>query len=294
MDSLDEFFLPLTAFDVSINSKNGCGVGVKKLVCVNLNCSQVFEFISCFQSFPVFKPCCPAVWPSNLQYQNHFYEFLYYGYKSGISAVEVRFPARDGTRKLEDGSVGISDGLTKILIMEGIVAFLEELEISQEDLASDTTLTSTLKSFVAVRCTYTEFRNPSHHYLHSLRSLTLFCSVFSCTPSRNFFFAVWCCLKVLLYFLTQLNQEMGYVTAEKVEPSPITIMADMNQAIKLERVLCRGGRTGTRDLLNKVVSEYNRMVTKKSHRIDSARKALIYNLPLNWLSTWSFSFPGHL
>lgn len=89
----------------------------------------------------------------------------------------------------------------------------------------------------------------------------------------------------MLYFLTQLNQEMGYVTAEKVEPSPITIMADMNQAIKLERVLCRGGRTGTRDLLNKVVSEYNRMVTKKSHRIDSARKALIYNLPLNWLST---------
>ena len=145
----------------------------------------------CFQSFPAFKLCCAAVWPSNIQYQNHFYESLYYGYKRGISAVEVRFPARDGTRKLEPASVGISDGLTKILIMVGIIAFLEELEITTEDLASDATLTSTLKSFVAVRCTYTEFRNPSHHYLHSLRSFTLFCCMHVFLhPIKNLFFVV--------------------------------------------------------------------------------------------------------
>ena len=37
-------------------------------------------------------------------------------------------------------------------------------------------------------------------------------------------------------------------------------------------------RSALRDLLNRVVASYNKDVTIRRHRIDSGRKALIYNL----------------
>ena len=83
---------------------------------------------------------------------------------------------------------------------------------------------------------------------------------------------------------------MGFVTAEKIEPSPITIMGEINQAIQVEKSFVRGGRAGLRDLLNVTVTNYNKMVTNKRHRIDSGRKALILNLPFGFkLNTFSSS-----
>ena len=235
-----------------------------------------------------FSKYCPAVWPSNIQFQNHFAEFLYYGYKPSIGVIDVRFPHRDGSRSLADGSVGITDGLTKILLMAAIVGFIEELELSETDIKNHATLTATLQSFACIKCTYQEYSNPSHHFLQALRHFashrvevfTIYFKLFLSCPTVG--------LGVVLeppspFFPRFGHQETGYTSAEKIEPSPLTVMAEIGSAIELERKMARGGRTGLRDLLIRVVSEYNRIVTKKSHRIDSGRKAMIFNL-----------FPGNI
>ena len=111
----------------------------------------------------------PADFPSNIQFQNHFSEFLAFGYKSSIGTIDVRSPARDGSRQITPGSVGVSDGQTKLLIMAAIILFLEELELTWEDVKKDASLTAALATFTSLRCCYTEFANPSHHFLHSLR-----------------------------------------------------------------------------------------------------------------------------
>lgn len=127
----------------------------------------ILHFFPCWEPFP-------AVYPSNIQFQTLFPEILAHGYRSAIGTVEARFMQRDGTRVVGAGSVGISDGQCKILTMAAIVAFLEELEISVEAVEKDKELSKVLESFVAVRCSYTDFSNPSHHFLHSLRFFASF------------------------------------------------------------------------------------------------------------------------
>lgn len=73
---------------------------------------------------------------------------------------------------------------------------------------------------------------------------------------------------------------IGYVTSEKVAPSPITILADMKCAIEIEKRQSRGARSSLKDCLNRVIADYNRSVTVKKHRVDGQRKQLIYNLRL--------------
>ena len=73
---------------------------------------------------------------------------------------------------------------------------------------------------------------------------------------------------------------MGFVTAEKNSPSPISILADIQKAVELEKKLGRGKST-LRDVLGRVVSEFNKMNANKRHRIDSGRKALLLNMLLS-------------
>lgn len=70
----------------------------------------------------------PAVFPQNNQIAQHVGEFLRDGYRSSAEAVEVKFPTVDGTRTIYPGSVGISDGFGKLLIMTGLCAIAHELE----------------------------------------------------------------------------------------------------------------------------------------------------------------------
>ena len=59
----------------------------------------------------------------------------------------------------------------------------------------------------------------------------------------------------------------------------MNIAADIGAAIAMERKSSRvGPKTPLKDLLKKCVASYNRMVTVKKHKIDSAKWALIYNL----------------
>ena len=72
---------------------------------------------------------------------------------------------------------------------------------------------------------------------------------------------------------------MGFVTAEKISPSPISIVADIQKAVELEKKLGRG-KNALRDVLGRVVSDFNKMTANKKHRIDSGRKALLLNMLL--------------
>lgn len=69
------------------------------------------------------------------------------------------------------------------------------------------------------------------------------------------------------------------MTSEKVSPSPISMFADVSMAISVEKRMGKQ-KMPLRDLLNRIVADYNRMTTIRKHRIDSNRKNLVYNL---WL-----------
>lgn len=84
-----------------------------------------------------------------------------------------------------------------------------------------------------------------------------------------------------VYFqsLALQNSEIGYVTAEKQSPNPISMAADIREAIRAEKQSGRAAaKTPLKDLLGKVVAEYNRLCTNKKHRIESQRRSLVYNL----------------
>ena len=115
----------------------------------------------------------PADFPSNQQFASHFGEFLANGYKPSRGSVDIRFDHGCGDRILKFHDVKFVDGQTKVLICLAIVAFCAELEISETQL-EDPQLSMVLQSFTSIRCTYRHFDNESDHFLHSLRSSTVF------------------------------------------------------------------------------------------------------------------------
>ncbi|CAK9015357.1 unnamed protein product [Durusdinium trenchii] len=182
--TMDEFWLPLKCFDISKDAKNGCPV---------------------VQSLDEF------------QFSIHFPEFLKQGYLCSMESIQCKFPHRDGSRTVEDHSVGFTDGQTKVLIMIAIVLFCKELEFGEKEM-QNLQLRHVLKSFESVRC------------------------------------------------------RIGYVTAEKMSPSPLSMAGDMEQAVAIERRLSRPGvKTALRDVLGRCIADYNRMTAHRRHKIDSAR-----------------------
>lgn len=81
----------------------------------------------------------------------------------------TKFPFADGSRRLEQFSVGCVDGFSKILLMLAIVSFVDELEMTPESIASSKTLSNALQTFSLVRCCYDHRESPQQHYLDSLR-----------------------------------------------------------------------------------------------------------------------------
>lgn len=173
LESMDEFYLPLTAFDFSPSAKNGCA-GFSNVqndfqICLNTNLKESDCFEPIFMGFMSFMNFATLpVYPSNTQFEAHLGEFLQNGYKVSLGNIEVKFPWRDGTRIIKNFTVGCDDGLTKLILMFAIVGFVVELELAEKD---DGTLRSLLQSFRSIRCSYTYFENPALHFLHSLRSL---------------------------------------------------------------------------------------------------------------------------
>ena len=81
---------------------------------------------------------------------------------------------------------------------------------------------------------------------------------------------------------------MGFVTSEKLTPWPLTIVSDIGQAIDLERKMNTGrAKLPLRDALSKVIAEFNKLVTVRRHRVDTARRNLCYNLRLGLQNTFN-------
>ena len=70
------------------------------------------------------------------------------------------------------------------------------------------------------------------------------------------------------------------MTAEKISPSPLTIVAELGNAIDLERKMSAKKHMPLKDVLGRVCSQFNHMVTARKHKIDSGVKAMAYNLTL--------------
>ena len=72
---------------------------------------------------------------------------------------------------------------------------------------------------------------------------------------------------------------MGFVTSEKISPSPLTIVSDLGKAIELERMMTTSrSKLPLKDALSKVIADFNKLVTVKKHRVDTSRRNLCYNL----------------
>ena len=66
-------------------------------------------------------------------------------------------------------------------------------------------------------------------------------------------------------------------------PSALEYLGHFQNAIQLEkRLLKPGASKALKDLLNPLVATYNRMTSNKKHRIDTAKRALIYNMFLSF------------
>lgn len=72
------------------------------------------------------------------------------------------------------------------------------------------------------------------------------------------------------------------MTSEKQSPSAIDFLATMQEAVQLEKRLASktSSSKALKDLLNSSIAQYNKLVTKKEHRIDGRKKIMVYNLPL--------------
>lgn len=157
-----------------------------------------------------------------------------------------------------------------------------------------------LQSFRWVRCEYTHFDNPAHHYLYALRllfqSFEYFVHsgwfrllVFYDRPKVTHF--VHDNLPLLIKILiSPCCPGIQYVSAQKQAPSAIDFLGSIKEAVSIERRLARAGApTALKDMVNKCVSAYNKMVTSRSHRIDTGIKNMITNLFFG-LTSFGFVF----
>ena len=96
---------------------------------------------------------------------------------AGAEAILTKFPLADSTRELKPFTVGLVDGFCKIMIMLGILAAIDELEISEDRLGKDAAMLSTLRSFKYIRCAYHHVENPAEHFLQALRPSEQVCDM---------------------------------------------------------------------------------------------------------------------
>ena len=75
------------------------------------------------------------------------------------------------------------------------------------------------------------------------------------------------------------GQGVQCVTAENQAPSPIDFLGAMKEAVAIEKRLSKAGVSkALRDVLSRCVGEYNRMCTRKNHKVDTPTKNMVMNL----------------
>ena len=72
------------------------------------------------------------------------------------------------------------------------------------------------------------------------------------------------------------------MTADKQAPSALDYLGTMKEAVAIEKRVAKPGMSkALKDVLGRVIAEYNRMCSNKRHRIDTEKKKLVQNLFLN-------------
>ena len=97
-------------------------------------------------------------------------------------------------------------------------------------------------------------------------------------------FSVWSSLWALCHAIQSFLSfsGLGHVTSDKQIPSALEYFGHFKNAVSIEkRLLKPGASKALRDILNLLVAQYNKMTTNKKHRIDTAKRALIYNMFLS-------------
>ena len=79
---------------------------------------------------------------------------------------------------------------------------------------------------------------------------------------------------------------MGYVTSEKQAPSALDLLGSIAKAIDVERRQANskpGVSKALKDMLSKVVGDFNKLVSNKKHRIDTGRN---HSCTICYLPAW--------
>ena len=71
------------------------------------------------------------------------------------------------------------------------------------------------------------------------------------------------------------------MTSDKQAPSPLDYLGCFSEAVSLEKRNAGAGASKfSKDVLNRVVAEYNKLCTNVKHKVDSHKKKLISNMLL--------------
>ena len=72
------------------------------------------------------------------------------------------------------------------------------------------------------------------------------------------------------------------MTSEKQTPSALDYLGHFKDAVSIEKRLLKAGASkAMKDILNGLVAQYNKMTSVKRHRIDTPKRALVYNMLLS-------------
>lgn len=80
------------------------------------------------------------------------------------------------------------------------------------------------------------------------------------------------------------------MTAQKQSPSALDFVGAIKEAVALERRVAPASVSkALKDVVARCTAEYNRMVSKKAHRIDTPMRNLIMNLSFDLLYIFGFT-----
>ncbi|CAK9112873.1 unnamed protein product, partial [Durusdinium trenchii] len=80
-------------------------------------------------------------------------------------------------------------------------------------------------------------------------------------------------LKIGQFVATEPIEKLRAYFDSKQGPSPVELVAELQQAVELQKRQITTRSMSLRDHLNRVTADYNRMVTSKKHRLDSGKKS---------------------
>ena len=124
-------------------------------------------------------------------------------------------------------------------------------------------------------------RQPCSPLLTCVANLDSDINIFLHYPFTPWWWCIGVYSRIPIFFLKFVNWGIQHVTSDKQAPSALDYLGSMKEAVSLERRQAKQGTSrALKDVLAKVVAEYNKMCTNKLHKITTERKKLVQNLIL--------------